>query len=154
MTQAPIKPKLYERDLQLWFGQTLDCLRSRDFENLDLEALVEEIEGLAGRDRREIKSFLKLLFMHTLKRCYVPSPDTFNHWVSEIEEFQSQLSEILEQSPSLKNFFRDAIPEAYIKALTKVQKLYPKVSFPNSNPFPTDIETLLETPFWEIIIHD
>jgi hypothetical protein len=128
-------------------------LRSRDFENLDIEALIEEIEGLAGRDRREIKSFLKLLFIHALKRCYVPNPDTFNHWVSEIEEFQSQLSEILEQSPSLRKFFLESISEAYIKGLTKVLKLYPKTAFPSSNPFPTDIETLLETPFWELNNH-
>ncbi len=57
MTQALTRQKLYERDLNLWFEETLDCLRSRDLQNLDIEALIEEIEGLAGRDRREIKSF-------------------------------------------------------------------------------------------------
>ena len=149
MTQALTRQKLYERDLNLWFEETLDCLRSRDLQNLDIEALIEEIEGLAGRDRCEIKSFLKLLFIHALKRCYVLSPETYNHWISEIEEFQSQLSEAIEQSPSLKRFLLDAIPEVYTKGLIKVQKLYPNVSFPNQNPFSNQLDILLESPFWE-----
>ncbi len=149
MTQALTRQKLYERDLNLWFEETLGCLRSRDLQNLDIEALIEEIEGLAGRDRREIKSFLKLLFIHALKRCYVLSPETYNHWISEIEEFQSQLSEAIEQSPSLKRFLLDSIPEAYTKGLIKVQKLYPNVSFSNQNPFSNQLDILLESPFWE-----
>ena len=149
MTQAPAKSKLYEQDLNLWFEQTLDCLRSQDLQNLDIEALIEEIEGLAGRDRREIKSFLTLLFLHALKRCYVPSPETYNHWVSEIENFQSQLSEAIEQSPSLKRFLLDSIPEAYNKALVKIRKLYPNQTFPAQNPFSIDLQILLESPFWQ-----
>lgn len=149
MTQALTKTRLYEQDLNLWFEQTLDCLRSNDLQNLDIEALIEEIEGLSGRDRREIKSFLKLLFLHALKCCYVPSPETYNHWVSEIENFQTQLSEAIEQSPSLKRFLIDSIPEAYNKALLKVRKLYPNKTFPTQNPFSSNLDILLEAPFWQ-----
>jgi len=149
MTTALTQSKLYQQDLNLWFEETLDCLRSGDLQRLDIDALVEEIEGLAGRDHREIKSFLKLIFIHALKLCCVNSPNTYNHWISEIEAFQCQLSETLEQSPSLKRFCSDSIAEAYTKALVKVRMSYPNETFPKDNPFPVDLDLLLDSPFWE-----
>jgi hypothetical protein len=46
-------------------------LYDRDFYNLDVENLVEELEGLAGRDKRELKNRLRTLLEHLLKRLYV-----------------------------------------------------------------------------------
>jgi len=57
MTQAlpkPSKTSLYDRDLNLWLEAAIAQLKAGDFHNLDVENLVEELEGLAGRDRREL----------------------------------------------------------------------------------------------------
>jgi len=74
MTQAlpkPSKTSLYDRDLHLWLEEMIAQLKAGDFQNLDIENLVEELEGLASRDRREIKQRLTTLIEHLLKRCYV-----------------------------------------------------------------------------------
>ncbi len=55
MTQAlpkPSKTSLYDHDLNLWLKEAIAQLKAGDFQNLDIENLVEELEGLAGRDRR------------------------------------------------------------------------------------------------------
>ena len=37
---------LYERDLQLWIEQTIDSLKKREFDSLDIEHLIEELVDL------------------------------------------------------------------------------------------------------------
>ena len=74
MTQTiAARKSLYEQDLNLWLETAIAQLKSGDLQNLDVENLVEELEGLAGRDRRELKSRLATLIEHLLKRCYVKS---------------------------------------------------------------------------------
>ncbi|MEY3302086.1 MAG: hypothetical protein RLZZ139_458, partial [Cyanobacteriota bacterium] len=49
MTQA-IAPSLslYDRDLDLWLETAIAQLKAGDFHNLDVENLIEELEGLSG----------------------------------------------------------------------------------------------------------
>ena len=63
-TLAP-QTTLYERDLNLWLENAIAQLKSGDLQNLDIENLIEELEGLAGRDKRELKSRLTTLLEHS-----------------------------------------------------------------------------------------
>ncbi|MGB8701136.1 MAG: DUF29 domain-containing protein, partial [Thermosynechococcaceae cyanobacterium] len=58
--ETGVKTSLYEADYQLWLEQTLEQLRSHDFNNLDLDHLTEEIEDLGKRDKRSLSSYLGL----------------------------------------------------------------------------------------------
>jgi hypothetical protein len=49
MTTSTIKD-LYDRDYHLWLEETSKLLKAKDFENIDLENLIEEIESLGRRD--------------------------------------------------------------------------------------------------------
>jgi hypothetical protein len=80
MTRAIAKQTLYDTDLNLWLETVISQLRSRDLENIDIENLIEELEGLAGRDKREVASRLKTLIEHILKRRYVDTPNEFRGW--------------------------------------------------------------------------
>ncbi|WP_141211893.1 DUF29 domain-containing protein [Pseudanabaena sp. SR411] len=67
------KNSLYDRDLNLWLETAIAQLKAGDLKSLDIENLIEELEGLAGRDRWELKTRLATLIEHLLKRCYVKS---------------------------------------------------------------------------------
>jgi hypothetical protein len=40
---------LYEKDILLWVEDTVSKLKKHDFENLDIENLIEEIESFSRR---------------------------------------------------------------------------------------------------------
>ncbi|MFN5305414.1 MAG: DUF29 domain-containing protein [Pseudanabaena sp.] len=151
MTQTIAPPStLYERDLNLWLGDAIAKLNAGDFQNLDVENLIEELEGLAGRDRREVSNRLKRLIEHILKRCYVDMPECYRGWEVTIINQRDELDEILSQAPSLKQAFLQCFDDAFKKALRLVKTEYREVSFPdNTWQFGRDIDTMLNVDFWE-----
>ena len=153
MTQAIAPPPstLYERDLNLWLGDAITKLKAGDFQNLDVENLIEELEGLAGRDRREIDSRLITLIEHILKRCYVDMPDCFGGWQNTIATQRNELTLILEQSPSLKRYFLDRFDRCFAIALRDTKKEYAKKGYPipDTWQFGRNIDEMLNVDFWE-----
>jgi hypothetical protein len=63
--EANVESKsLYDADYQLWIDDTVAHLQSRNFDALDLENLIEEIESLGGSDKRSLSSYLMRLGEH------------------------------------------------------------------------------------------
>ena len=140
--------QLYDRDLACWYADTLTKLRAGDLENVDVEHLIEEIEGLAARDRRELKTRLKVLLAHLLKRIYVSMPENYRGWENTIDEQREQLQDLLAQSPSLRAYFLEAFEESWQRALNQVQKDYPDIDWPASWPMSRNPEAILTEEFW------
>jgi hypothetical protein len=46
MTQTVARKSLYESDYLLWVQETIAKLKARDFDRVDFENLIEEIEDL------------------------------------------------------------------------------------------------------------
>ncbi|MFM6344217.1 MAG: DUF29 domain-containing protein, partial [Dolichospermum sp.] len=67
MTQTVTRKSLYESDYLLWTQDVVSKLRARDFDNVDLENLIEEIEDLGRSKKDELKSRLNTLLEHLLK---------------------------------------------------------------------------------------
>ena len=143
------KTNLYERDLNLWVEYQIANLKAGDLQNLDIENLIEELEGLAGRDKREVSNRLKRLIEHILKRCYVKLPDCYRGWEITIINQRDELDEILSQSPSLKQVFLQSFDDAFKKALRLVKTEYREFSFPDTWQFKRDIDSMLNVDFWE-----
>lgn len=53
MVKAIDSRNLYEQDLMAWYEDTIAKLKTRNFNEINIDKLIEEIEGLAGRDRRD-----------------------------------------------------------------------------------------------------
>ncbi len=75
MTELLTPQSLYDQDILLWVEDTVAKLKAHDFGNLDLENLIEEIDTLGKSQRNAIRSLLRRLIEHLLKRCYVPLPE-------------------------------------------------------------------------------
>ncbi|MCC5644137.1 DUF29 domain-containing protein [Nostoc sp. CHAB 5824] len=146
MTQSPVKT-LYITDFVLWIEQTVNSLKSQDYSNVDWKNLIEEIEGLGRRDRRELESRLTTLFEHALKRNYVNLPECYGGWEATISRTQQELSCILRDSPSLRNYSLTICNECYQNAHKNMSKEY-ETKFLDNCPFPNDVETLLNESFW------
>ncbi len=129
--QVKAKPtSLYDADYQLWLDQTVAQLKARNFSNLDLENLIEEIESLGRSDKRVISSYLMRLCEHFLKLRYWESEREmcFRGWDLEITNFRLQIQVILKDGPSLKNYLSENFAFAYgnaRKLFLKASKLQP-----------------------------
>lgn len=149
MDQATVQSKLYEQDFCLWVADTVAKLQARNFDQLDLENLIEEIESLARRDRRELKNRLDVLLNHLLKRYYIPTPENYRGWELTIREQRKQLRRLFEESPSLRNYLSEVFDETWQVALADAQEDYPNVEFPDEWPFNYDVEAILSERFWQ-----
>ena len=139
----------YESDFALWLGETVANLKSQNFQQVDWENLIEEVESLGKSQRSAVRSYLVLLLEHLLKRCYGSILDCNRGWEIEIRNFRQRLMFELEDSPSLKNFIVEILPKCYGIALDNVKDSYPNVIFPDDCPFPNQVEILLNDRFWE-----
>ena len=154
MAQAiapPLTPplSLYDRDLDLWLETVITQLKAGDFQNLDIENLIEELEGLSGNNKREIESRLKRLIEHILKRCYIDTPECYRGCLLTIFEQRDELKTLLKQSPSLKRHFLKMFDDCFETSLKRLKIEYPDYKFPNTWQFGQDIEIMLNVDFWE-----
>ena len=145
------KTKLYDRDLNLWLEEAIAKLKAGDFQNLDVENLIEELEGLAGRDRRELKRRLTTLIEHILKRCHVNLSEFYGDWEITIIRQQNELTTLLEQSPSLQGHFSQVFDRAFDTALKLVRLEYPDTNFPAVWQFSRDTKKVLNLNFWTTV---
>jgi hypothetical protein len=140
--------KLYKQDIVAWCDDTVTKLKAGQFDEIDMDSLIEEIEGLAGRDRRELKNRFRVLLAHLLKRIYVESPEDYRGWEITIREQRQQLFDLLEQSPSLRNEIAAIFSKCWNEALASVREDYPQGEFPDEWQFNREIDGLLNEKFW------
>jgi len=57
---------LYEEDEIKWLETTIKLLKNRQFDSLDLENLIEELEDLGRRERNAVVSLLEQIIQHLL----------------------------------------------------------------------------------------
>lgn len=57
---------LYDEDLLAWAEQQAALLRAGQLDKLDVAHLIDELDGMAGKLRRELKHRLRILLAHLL----------------------------------------------------------------------------------------
>jgi hypothetical protein len=109
---------LYEQDLQLWIEQTIHQLQNRQFEQLDLENLIEELKDLGKSEKRALESNLMVLLIHLLKlKIQHDAPDTMKgSWYDSVDEHRQRVQDDLLKTPSLKSYLLISIAQAYPSA--------------------------------------
>jgi hypothetical protein len=138
--------KLYEIDDHQWLLETIELLKQKQFNQLDLDNLIEELEYLARKDKREVKSFLEQITTHLLLLQYWTEESERNsaHWQEEIFNFRTQLEDTLTRN--LKNHLAEEMLSIYQRALKRVKiKTKNKVDFPQECPY--TLEQLLDQDY-------
>jgi len=133
---------LYDTDYQCWLEQIVAQLRTRDFNDLDWENLIEEIESLGKSDKRAISSYLMRLCEHLLKLKYWQAERElcFRGWDLEVANFRLQIRAILQDSPSLRRH----LDENFLVEYSSARKLFLKASKLDANLVPKESDFTLE----------
>ncbi len=127
---------LYDRDFALWVEAQVAAIRAGDLGALDVENLVEELEGLSKRDVRALGAQLKRVMTHLLKQRYQPERAT-SSWERSIRNGREQIADILDQSPSLRRTLPDPMAKNYPRAVAQAadETRLATGSFPEQPPF-------------------
>jgi len=131
-----LKNNLYETDFYAWCLTQASQLESKEIKNLDWENLKEEIESLGNAERKELVTFLELLFRHLLK-CKFQKEYKTRSWLITIKNQRINIRDLLDRNPSLKPKIIECCELAYEKArLNAADETHlDEEVFPEKNPF-------------------
>ena len=127
---------LYEDDFVAWLKDQAQRARRGETGDLDLENIAEELEGMARSDRREIRSRLAVLLIDLLK-CATHPKRLSSAWLGTIADQRDGIADLIEDSPSLRNYPAEILERCYPKARRDAarQMRLPESAFPEKRPF-------------------
>jgi hypothetical protein len=110
--------RLYDQDFQQWLEKTINQLEQKDFNNLDIDHLIEELKDLGKSDKNALESNLVILLSHLLKLVVqADAPDTMKTiWYCSVIEHRERLLIQLENIPSLKSYLPTILNSSYPKS--------------------------------------
>ena len=121
----------YQTDYYGWTIEQAGLLRAGDWQDVDIEHLIEEVEAMGRSEKRALESRLIVLITHLLKWQYQPVRRG-KSWELTIKEQRLRISKILRDNPSLKReleaCFLDVYPFALIQAVKETgieEKVFP-----------------------------
>jgi hypothetical protein len=125
---------LYDKDYAYWAEEMAAKLQQRQFHELDIENLVEEIKDLSKRERDKLLSSLRLIIHHLLKWDYQPEKRS-RSWQITIKRERNNIAFYLEDSPSLQKYLADDwLKKVYLNASLDATK-ETDLDFPLNCPY-------------------
>lgn len=140
----------YKTDFYAWTQETAALLKQGRFNEVDMAALIEEIEDMGASKERELESRLMTLLMHLLKWQYQPTHQGFS-WRQTIENQRERIKRRLKKTPSLKPKLIEITEDAYLDAIGEaaVETGLAKKTFPaNFEQTGWSIEQVLDEAFY------
>lgn len=111
-----------EQEYDSWLLEQAEILRQRDFENLDVNNLIQELEALVRGEKSSVEQFAYLIMLHLLLVDYwhEQAEWTRDHWESEITGFRLQLNNKL--TTNLRNHLQKRLDLLYDKSRKAAMK--------------------------------
>ena len=137
----------YELDFHDWIEEQAKLLKTGQIARLDVPHLIEELESMSLRERRELINRLAVLLAHLLKWQYQPERRCTS-WRLTINEQRRQLALLLEDSPGLAKRLPEFLTRSYQNA---TRAALDETGFLKS-PFPADcaysIAEIMDEDYW------
>lgn len=129
----------YNTDFYAWTQKQAELLKHGQWNQLDVENIVEEIESLGRQERQQLVNRLGILLGHLLKWEYQPTSRS-NSWRATIREQRRRIIRLLDDNPSLHPYLTEAVAIAYEDAIDlAIQETnLPEETFPFACPYTLD----------------
>lgn len=127
---------LYETDFYAWTQEQANFLRDRQWSQIDLSNLIDEVESLGKQQRQELRSRLSVLLGHLLKWEYQPQ-ERSRSWLATIRVQRRDTLRLLQENPSFTSALPDALLEGYEdgRDLAMGETNLPQQTFPLVCPY-------------------
>ena len=142
---------LYDEDIVLWSEEQAEIIRRlgrtrRDLPNeLDIENVAEEIEGVGRSEMASVESFLRLLMLHLIKIASAPDSPSVSHWDDEARNFHADA--VTRSAPSMAQ--RLDLPRAWRFARERAERSlarHGEAVVPLPTDCPWSVEELVREP--------
>jgi hypothetical protein len=129
----------YDQDFHAWTREQADLLRAGRLTALDVEHLLEELDSMGSRERRELTNRLKVLLGHLLKWQFQPERRS-RSWEATIKEQRLSLQDLLDDNPSLRPTLPEQVTRAYrlARLLAVGETNLAESTFPATCPYATE----------------
>jgi len=126
----------YQTDFYSWTQQQAALLKARQFNELDFDNLIEEIESMGASERKELDSRLIELLLHLLKWQYQPKRKG-SSWEVSIAKQRVGIRKVLRDSPSLKYQLEQRVIDCYpdAQSYAAIETKLSKSRFPEECPY-------------------
>ena len=137
---------LYNQDYYQWVQETVKLLEQGNFQELDLDNLIEEIQDLALNEKQTIETNLIVVLKLLLKWQYQPEQHS-GEIKASIRRHRYQIRDDLKVSPSLKTYLSEIWLESYQEARLQAADETDLAAeiFPKKCPY--TIENILSTDY-------
>jgi len=114
------------KDKYLTINEQIKLIENQQVAQLNLNLIRDELLAMSRSDKRSVFSYVRLIVEHLIKLRCAKNPEILekwhDHWQNEVNNFQSELSLLLEESPSLKNYLEDALRRGLQQAKNNLKK--------------------------------
>jgi hypothetical protein len=144
-----MKPK-HDEDFYGWAMAEAQLLKQGKFNEADMDKIIEEIETLGRSNKRELVNRLGVLIAHLMKWQYKDHMEAsyWKSWKGTIIRQRIDLSDLLEENPSLKSQVKEAMPKAYKYALAIIEEETPLNLKTLPSECPYNFEQLMDDGFY------
>jgi hypothetical protein len=135
--------QLHDLDDAQWLEETVSLLKKHQFQQLDLDHLIEELEDLGREKKNTVASLLEKIIRHLLLLQYWTRESEYNtvHCQEEIYTSRTQLGRKI--TINLSNYLEKELNSIYQDVLGFVKiKTMSAVTFPAQCPY--SLEQLLD----------
>lgn len=84
----------YQNDWDERLRQQAALLREGRFNEVDRDAIADELEAIVQKEESALRSYIKQLMIHLCKLRYVANRDPTQHWEGEIANFRDEIDDL------------------------------------------------------------
>jgi len=139
--------ELYEKDFYLWVQETLKLLKNREYDLVDWENLLEEIEDMGQRYLDSLVSFMAVILEHLYKWENFRDREYVGYsWIKSINSARNELDVTFERHPSIRKKSAEELPTAWRIAVKRLVRWFKKYfgRLPTEKDFPQECPYTLE----------
>jgi hypothetical protein len=112
---------LYERDFYKWIMENVKFLKNREFDKVDWENVIEELESIGRRELRNAVEFMATILEHLYKYENFKEDESIKDaWIDNINDARMELEYLFNDSPSLREKAQEKIDLAWKSAVKRL----------------------------------
>lgn len=135
---AATLPDLYKADETAWLDAMAELIRANRLGEVDYAHLAEYLEDMANRDRKEVRSRLRVLMQHVLTWIYQKEMRTPS-WQTTVLDQQAELEDDM-KGGALRKYAEESLSAIYGRAVKSAvgETKLPTSTFPTECPWTLD----------------